>query len=237
LAVEGSARGRVVRLLAGIAILAVVLAAGAWLLLDSGDDGPDLGHKLVDGRAFASCLETAPGHVSEWHASIERNRVAPSGAAPTSAHIQMRPYGTITVYPTQLAADELHSRVTFNGEDYAGDRPEAEQWGNVLMTGYGAGELNRSERDEIYACVEQAATIPPPAVTGSFEDCGDRSRVQRLSVRGISCGRAAALLNDKGRLERCREHGGNYTCLSEYLCCMLSAQYMGNGGEEIVYEY
>jgi hypothetical protein len=45
--VEGTARGRVARLVAGIAILAVVVGAGVWLLVDSGEASPTVRDKLV----------------------------------------------------------------------------------------------------------------------------------------------------------------------------------------------
>jgi hypothetical protein len=175
--------------------------------------------------------------VSNWRSTVTSNRAGSGAGVPSSAEVQIRPYGTLTVYPNELVADDLRSRVTFEGGDYAGDRPEAEQWANVLMTGYEGGELSGDERTAIDDCIEEAATDAADAPAGTFEDCGDRARVERLSVRGISCGRAAGLLDPKGRLGRCTENGGDYTCLSEYLCCMLSAQYMGNGEAEIIFDF
>ncbi len=51
--------------MAGIAILAVVVGAGVWLLADSGQAGPNLGDKLVDGQALEACLRDAPRPAAE----------------------------------------------------------------------------------------------------------------------------------------------------------------------------
>ena len=52
--------------MAGIAILAVVVGAGVWLLVDSGEAGPNLGDKLVDGQALEECLREAPRPSADW---------------------------------------------------------------------------------------------------------------------------------------------------------------------------
>jgi hypothetical protein len=152
LAVEGSARGRVVRLLAGIAILAVVLGAGAWLLLDSGDDGPDLGGRLVDGRALEACLREAPKPSADWQvqAGMPNRRTGSS-----TAEFDVRTYGHLTIYPTETAAAELESRMSSHGEVDA-----ARRWGNVVVTGY-EGRATAAQDSVVNDCLERAATITP----------------------------------------------------------------------------
>jgi hypothetical protein len=241
LAVEGTGRWRLARLVAAGGVLVAFLGVGAWLLFGSGDSGedgpPDLDGALVDGRALESCLNAAPSPGTDWRVKARPSRQAASGVAPVGAEIEVRTYGDLTVYPTEAAAEELDSRVSFDGERYAGERPHAEHWGNVLMTGYDEGEPTAAAEDIVKGCVEQAATVTSQPTEGKFRDCGGDPHLEALSVRGISCGEAIQLLRDPPRTSRCREDGGRFVCLSEYLCCMLSAQYMGKGEVEVVFNY
>ena len=136
--------------MAGIAILAVVVGAGVWLLVDSGQAGPDPGDKLVDARALQACLREAPRPSADWRVTGSTGR-AVSGDGSSSAEIDVRPYGRLTVLPTTEAAVELDSR---NSSD------DTRRWGNVLVTGYGA-EPTAAEEEVVNGCLERAATVSP----------------------------------------------------------------------------
>jgi hypothetical protein len=146
----------VARLVAGFAILAVVVGAGVWLLVDPGDGGgPNLGDNLVDGRALAACLREAPRPSREWRVTASRRRGVPAGGR-SSAHIDVRPYGRLVVFPTQEAAVELESRASPREPEGA----VTGRWGNVVVTGDEA-EPTAAEEEVVNGCLERAATISP----------------------------------------------------------------------------
>jgi hypothetical protein len=136
----------VARLVAGIAILAVVVGAGVWLLADSGEAGPDLGDRLVDEQALEACLREAPRPSADW-----RIRAATGRAAPGDARIDVHPYGRLTVFPTAEAAAALDSRTPSD---------ETRRWGNVVVTGYEA-EPSAAEEEVVNGCLERTATVTP----------------------------------------------------------------------------
>jgi len=150
LVVEGTARGRVARLVAVIAILAVVVGAGVWLLVDSGEAGPNLGDKLVDGQALEACLREAPRPSADWRVVASTRRALP-GDGGSSAQIVVHPYGRLTVFPTAEAAEELDSSTSSD---------ETRRWGNVVVTGYEA-EPSAAEDEVVNGCLERAATVTP----------------------------------------------------------------------------
>jgi hypothetical protein len=140
----------VARLVAGIAILAVVVGAGVWLLVDSGEAGPTLGDRLVDERALEACLRDAPRPSADWRVTAPSRRAVPGDGGP-SAQIDVHPYGRLTVFPTAEAADELDSRTSPD---------ETRRWGNVVVTDY-AAEPTAAEEQVVNGCLERAATVTP----------------------------------------------------------------------------
>ena len=143
------------RLVAGIAILGVVVGAGVWLLVESGEAGPNLGDKLVDGQALEKCLRQAPPPSADWRVTASSGRAAP-GEGRSSAQIDVHPYGRLTVFPTAGAADELDSGTSSD---------ETRRWGNVVVTTYGA-EPTAAEDEVVNGCLEQAATVTPSGLDG-----------------------------------------------------------------------
>jgi hypothetical protein len=144
----------VARLVAGIAILAVVVGAGVWLLVDSGQAGPKLNDRLVDGRALEACLRDAPQPSADWRVTTSSRRVVP-GDGESSARIDVRPYGRLTVLPTEEAAVELDAQASSEQGD-----AESRRWGNVVVTGYET-EPTAAEEEVVNGCLERAATITP----------------------------------------------------------------------------
>jgi hypothetical protein len=140
----------VARLVAGIAILAVVVGAGVWLLLDSSEAGPTPEDKLVDGRALEACLREAPRPSADWRVTASRGDTVP-GEASSGARIDVRPYGRLTVLSTTEAAVELDARSPSD---------ETRRWGNVVVTGYGT-EPTAAEEGVVNGCLERAATVSP----------------------------------------------------------------------------
>jgi hypothetical protein len=136
----------VARLVAGIAILAVVVGAGVWLLVDSGEAGPTPGGRLVDERALEACLRDAPRPSADWRVTASSRRADP-GAGGSGAQIDVHPYGRLTVFPTAEAADELDSRTPSD---------ETRRWGNVVVTGREA-EPTAAEEEVVNGCLERAA--------------------------------------------------------------------------------
>ena len=128
--------------MAGIAILAVVVGAGVWLLVDSGEAGPNLGDKLVDGQALEACLREAPRPSADWRVAASTRRALP-GDGGSSAQI--------VVHPTAEAAEELDSSTSSD---------ETRRWGNVVVTGYEA-EPSAAEDEVVNGCLERAATVTP----------------------------------------------------------------------------
>ena len=132
--------------MAGIAILAVVVGAGVWLLVDSGEAGPNLGDKLVDGQALEACLREAPRPSADWRVAASTRRALP-GDGGSSAQIVVHPYGRLTVFPTAEADSSTSS-------------DETRRWGNVVVTGYEA-EPSAAEDEVVNGCLERAATVTP----------------------------------------------------------------------------
>lgn len=137
-------------MVAGIAILAVVVGAGVWLLVDSGEAGPNLGDKLVDEQALEACLREAPRPSADWRIAASIRRALP-GDGGSSAQIVVHPYGRLTVLPTAEAAEELDSSTSSD---------ETRRWGNVVVTGYEA-EPSAAEDEVVNGCLERAATVTP----------------------------------------------------------------------------
>jgi hypothetical protein len=197
--------------------------------------GPDLDGSLVDGRSLESCLTKAPSPGAGWKVRSGPSHDLRSTNAPSTAEIDVRSYGELSVYPSEASADEMDSRVSFDGENYAGDAPHAKHWGNVLVTDYAGRSPSAEAEDVVHDCVEQSATITPQG-GGGFEDCGHARQLEKLSVRGESCDEAIGFLQANDfRLRGLCGKGGRFVCLSEYLCCMLSAEYKGNGEVEFVF--
>ena len=136
--------------MAGIAILAVVVGAGVWLLVDSGEAGPSLGDRLVDERALEACLRDAPRPTADWRVTASSRRGVP-GDGGSAAQIDVHPYGRLTVFPTAEAADELDSRTSTD---------QTRRWGNVVVTGHEA-EPTAAEKEVVNGCLERAATVTP----------------------------------------------------------------------------
>jgi hypothetical protein len=137
-------------LVAGVAILAVVVGAGVWLLVDSGEAGPHLGDKLVDGQALEACLREAPPPSVHWRVTASARRAVP-GEGSSSARIDVHPYGRLTVFRTTDAAAELDSRASSD---------ETHRWGNVVVTDYET-EPTAAEDEVVNGCLERAATVTP----------------------------------------------------------------------------
>jgi hypothetical protein len=233
------ADGRRWKSLTAAAVLVVAtLAVAGRLLLGSDAGGPDLGDALVDGRELVSCMRDASRPGGDWRVQESTVQRPASPGAPWSADIQMRGYGDVTVYPNESAAAELDSRVSFDGESYAGDPPRAEHYGNVLVASYEGEEAAPAAEHVVDGCIDAAGTVPSVPAEGSFQDCGRRAHVQRVSVRGASCEEASRVIRDpyRRRLDRCQDDGGRFVCLSEYLCCMLLSHYMTDGRVEVVFD-
>jgi len=135
--------------MAVIAILAVVVGAGVWLLADSGAAGPDLGDKLVDGRALEACLREAPRPSAAWRVTASSRRAVPGGGRST-AQIDVHPYGRLTVLPTAEAAAELDSQASSS---------VTRRWGNVVVMD--EAEPSDAEEEVVNGCLERAATVAP----------------------------------------------------------------------------
>jgi hypothetical protein len=232
--VDRRERWREPRLLVWGAVGLLVFAAALVLVLTRG--GSESGEKLIDGEELASCLDAADS-LSAVHVQAGSRHEFPSDDLPSTADIDVRGYGDLTAYPSVSAAEELRSRVTFEGELSAEPPPDAARIANVLKTNYGERKTDSAQEEAVKGCLKKSATVSSSADEGGFADCGAAPRLERLSVRGASCEQARAFLtgNDFAGLKECDDPSSRFACLNQYLCCMLFADYMGDGHVEYVF--
>jgi hypothetical protein len=234
-----------------VGAVVAALAVG-WGITRLTGGGPDLGVALVDGQGLASCLSQASEPIENWKVRPGPAGEVTSAGTLTIAYVRttwgardgdVEPSdASVRVFPTEAGADEFASRFGSVGTDEGGTGYGVDQWNNVVMRRYD-GDYRPSPpepvTDLLYGCMEKAAVFAP-SHHGGFEDCDDpgRAHIDDLTVSGESCEEASDLLSRaySGRGFFCDSLSPEFACVVENICCTLSADYVGNGDIEIVYE-